>query len=147
MDSWSNWSLTAIFLNIVYNDPSQGKAWGFHSILILFQFSTNHFITNNFGEHFQKQSNLVQNLIFQIGEALPLGALDYLHVRTSSVGSRIKPGKVMGHGWVERGSSQVIRLIDLRSELSMFLLILCAWVCRVLSINRLQIAGIRFHLL
>ena len=49
------------------------------------------FIPNNFGEHFQKKNNLVQNLIFQIGEALPLGALDYLHVGMNSEESRIKP--------------------------------------------------------
>ena len=48
-------------------------------------------------------------------EALPLGALSYLHVGTNSRGSRLKPGMIPGHGWVERGSSQVIQLTDLRS--------------------------------
>ena len=67
---------------------------------------------------------MVQNLLSQIGEALPLGALDYLHVGTSSGGSRLKPGMVPGHGWVERGRSQVIWLSIQRSTLSMNLLML-----------------------
>ena len=57
-------------------------------------------------------------------EALPLGPLDYLHVGTSSRGFELKPRMVPGHGWVECGTSQVIRLTDLRSTFSMFLLIL-----------------------
>ena len=79
-------------------------------------------IHNNFGEHFQKQSNLVQNLIFQIGEALPLGALDYLHIGTRSRGCGLKAGTVLGHHWEEHGSSQFFQLIDMRSELAKFFL-------------------------
>ena len=90
----------------------------------------------------QKQSD--SELEFQIVESLPLGALDYLHVGTSLGGSRLKPGTVPGHGWVECGSSQVIRLTNTRSELSKFLLILCILVCRVLAINILKMVGMRF---
>ena len=54
-------------------------------------------------------------------ESLPLGALAYLHVGTNSGGSGLKPGTVLGECWVERGSSQVIPLIDLRSEFYLFL--------------------------
>ena len=45
------------------------------------------------------------NLMFYF-DILGLGP----HVRTSSGGSGIKLGTTPGHGWVERGSSQVIRL-------------------------------------
>ena len=69
---------------------------------------------------FPKESNLIQNLIFQIREASPLGALDYLHVGTSLGGFGLEPGMVLGHGWEERGSSKVIRLTDLRSEITNF---------------------------
>ena len=48
------------------------------------------------------------DLIYQIGNPT-LGVLSYLHVRTSSGESRLKPRMVLGHGWVECGSSQVIR--------------------------------------
>ena len=68
---------------------------------------------------------MVQHLIFHIEEALPLGALDYLQVGTNSGGPRLKSGIVLGNCWVECGSSQVIQLTDLRSDLSKFLLILC----------------------
>ena len=40
------------------------------------------------------------------------------------VESRLKPGMVPGHGWVERGSSQVIRLFKQRSDMPMNLLML-----------------------
>ena len=42
-----------------------------------------------------------------------------MHVGTSSGGSRLKPGTVPGHGWVERGSSQVIQSSIERSDLPM----------------------------
>ena len=48
-------------------------------------------------------------------EALSLGGLRYLHVGTRSRGSRLKSGMVPVHGWVERGSSQVILLKNMRS--------------------------------
>ena len=47
------------------------------------------------------------DLISELG-SLTLGAISYFHVGTSSGGSKFKPGMVPGHGWVERGSSQVI---------------------------------------
>ena len=72
----------------------------------------------------QKERNLVKILIFHIGEALPLGALVYLHVGTILGGSRLKLGMVLGHGWVEHGSSQLIKLSKQRSNLPMNLLIL-----------------------
>ena len=62
---------------------------------------------------------------YPIQGSLTVGALSYLHVGTNSRGFGMKPGMVSGHGWVEHGSSQVIQLTDLRSELSNFLLILC----------------------
>ena len=69
-----------------------------------------------------KKSNQVLILIFQIEEALPLGALDYLHVGTKSGGSGLKLGIVLGHGWEEHGSSQFIQLVDMRLELDKFIL-------------------------
>ena len=39
-------------------------------------------------------------------------------------GSELKPGMVPGHGWVEHGSSQVIRLSIQRSDMSLNLLML-----------------------
>ena len=69
---------------------------------------------------------MIHNLLYQIGETLPLRALDYLHVGTRARGSSLKQGTVTGHGWVEHDSSQVIRLIDLSSEFPMFLLMLCS---------------------
>ena len=39
-------------------------------------------------------------------------------------GSGLKPETVLGHGWVERGSSQVIWLFEQRSYLFINLLIL-----------------------
>ena len=70
--------------------------------------------------NFPKESNLRQNLIFQIREASPLGARDYLYVGFNSGGSGLEPGTVSGHCWEERGSSQVIWLIDLRSKITSF---------------------------
>ena len=47
-------------------------------------------------------------LIHQLGNPT-LGSLSYLHVGVQlGGGSRLKLGMVLGHGWVERGSSQVI---------------------------------------
>ena len=69
----------SIFLNIVYIYTIQINDWGFHSIL------SHHYSPKNIRRAFSKmKSNLVQNLIFQIGEALPLGSLDYFHVGISS---------------------------------------------------------------
>ena len=48
------------------------------------------------------------DLIYQIGNPT-LGALSYLHVGVQLGGIWIKPGMVLGHGWEERGSSQVIQ--------------------------------------
>ena len=53
---------------------------------------------------------MVQNLLSEIGQSLPLGSLSYLHVGTSLGGSELKPKTVLGHGWVGCGSSQVIWL-------------------------------------
>ena len=47
-------------------------------------------------------------MILYIGEALPSRSLDYLHVGTSSGRSGLKPRTIVGHGWEECGSSQVI---------------------------------------
>ena len=78
-------------------------------------------------EHFSKEEKQAGTKpIIPDREALPLGALSYLHVGSISGGSGLKPGMVPGHGWVEHGSSQVIRLTEQRSELSMSLLMLCA---------------------
>ena len=63
--------------------------------------------------------------------SLTSGALRYLHVGNISGRCGFKPRMVPGHGWVECGSSQVIWLSEQRSKLSMNLLILCVWVCRV----------------
>ena len=63
------------------------------------------YLPKNIGEHSKSKRNSVQNLRFQIGEALPLGALDYLHVGTSSRGSRLKPRTAPSHDWVEHGNS------------------------------------------
>ena len=63
------------------------------------------------GEHFsQEEKKTGTKSVIPHREALPLGALSYLHVGTSTEGSGLKPGTVLGHGWVERGSSQVIQL-------------------------------------
>ena len=70
-----------------------------------------HFL-RSFGEPFQKPNNLIENLIFQIREASPLGALDYLLVGAILGGSILQPRMVMGHGWEEHGSSQVIMLSE-----------------------------------
>ena len=48
------------------------------------------------------------DMIYQIGNPT-LGSLGYLHVGFHLKGSRLKPGMVPGHGWVEHGSSQVIQ--------------------------------------
>ena len=47
-----------------------------------------------------------------------------MDIGTSLGGSRLKLGIFMGHGWMERGSSQVIRLSEQRSDLYMNLLML-----------------------
>ena len=47
-------------------------------------------------------------MILYIGEDLPFGSLDYLHVGTSSSRSGLNPRTIMGHGWEECGSSQDI---------------------------------------
>ena len=44
---------------------------------------------------------------YQLGNPT-LGSLSYLHVGIQLGGSRFKQGTIPGHGWVERGSSQVI---------------------------------------
>ena len=45
-------------------------------------------------------------------------------LESNSGGSRLKLGMVLGHGWVERGSSQVIQLSMQRSDMPVNLLIL-----------------------
>ena len=49
-----------------------------------------------------------RDLIYHLGN-LTLGALNYFHVGTSLRGPELKLGTVPGHGWVERGISQVIQ--------------------------------------
>ena len=52
-----------------------------------------------------------------------LGALSYLYVGTSSRGSGFKLGTILGHGWVERPSSQVIHSANTEVRYSYELLI------------------------
>ena len=65
------------------------------------------------------------DLIHQIRNPT-LRALSYLHVGVQLGGIRIKPGTVPGCGWVERGSSQVIRSsnIEVRSVYELLMLVI-----------------------
>ena len=54
----------------------------------------------------------------------PLRVLDHFHVGTNSGGPILELGTLPSHGWDERGSSKVIRLLVLRSEIVRVLLIL-----------------------
>ena len=66
-----------------------------------------------------------QDLIYQIGNPT-LGALSYFHVGVQLGGIWIKPGMVLGHGWVERGSSQVIQSsnTEVRSSYELLMLVI-----------------------
>ena len=68
-------------------------------------FISSKFLENNFLEGKRRTD---PDLIHQIGNPT-LGSLSYLNVGVQlRGGSRLKPGMVSGHGWVERDSSQVI---------------------------------------
>ena len=91
----------------VYKDPSQREAWGsFDYSMILPGYSQE----SSWRAFFPRgKSNWYRTFYPRYG-SLTLGALIYLHVGTNSRVSRFKLKMVPGHGWVERGSSQVIRL-------------------------------------
>ena len=92
----------------VYKVSRQGKACSSDlsfGVIVLPIYFSSEFSENIF---LKWKKRIDRGLIYQL-ENLTLGALSYLHVGTSSGGSRLKPKIVLGHGWVERGSSQVIR--------------------------------------
>ena len=59
--------------------------------------------------------------------------LDHLHVWANSQGYELEPGTILRHGWVENGSSKVIWLSLLSSEIEGVLLVMHVEVCRVLN--------------
>ena len=128
----------------VYKVSSQGKAWG-SDLYFERDYSTYLFLKWILGEHFheEKKRKTDPHLIYQLGN-LTLGALSYLHVGTSSRRSRLKPGMVLGHGWVERGSSQVIQSSSIEFRPAYELLMLLNWVCKFQPLKELQFWVMRF---
>ena len=121
------------FLKIVFKYPSQRNAWrslDFPSILVDYYSPK-----SSWRAFFQREKGnwyRTSNLRYKI---LNLGALSYFHVGTSSGGSGWKLGTFRGHGWVEHGSSQVIRLSIQRSDLFVNLLMLGNWMCKFWAIG------------
>ena len=114
----------SLFSKIVYKERCQREAWGsFDFPSILPDYYSQESSWRAFFPRGKRKTSTEP--VIPDREALPFGALSYLHVGTNSGGSGLKLGTGLGHGWVERGSSQVIRLTDLRLELSKFLLIMC----------------------
>ena len=81
---------------------------------------------------FSKNKHSYTRPNFQIETTSPLGVLDHLHVGASLGGSELEPGTVLTHGWEEHGSSKVMWLSFLRTEIESILLILGVEVYRVL---------------
>ena len=117
-----------------YKDTSQREAWG--SSIFLDSLFYLIILKRVIGEYFPKRKN--ENWFrtwYPSKGSLTLGALSYLHVWTSSGRSILKLGTALSHGWVERGSSQVIGLSIQRSDLFVNFLILGIWVCTLSTIE------------
>ena len=127
----------------VYKVSSQGKAWELiyilESLFCVFYFSSE-FLENNF---LKEKGELIHTCYTSYGNPT-LGGLSYLHVGTSLGWSKLKPGMVLGHGLVERGSSQVIHPSNTEVISSYELLILVNWVSRFQPLKELQFLGMRF---
>ena len=89
--------------NSVYKDSSQGKAWGFDSIIwrshFILVFLSREFLENIF---LKGKRRTIPDLIYQI-ENPTLGALSYLHVGVQLGGTRIRTennfGSWLGGTW------------------------------------------------
>ena len=95
--------------NFVYKDPSQREAW--RSIPSFWNYYSVWFFSREYLENIflREKRRTDSNLISQLGNPY-LRSSNLLACWNHLGGYGLKRGMVLSHGWVERGSSQLIRL-------------------------------------